>query len=96
VTTRHRRHCVNRLLILPCGTHYVRWRTTVTAAPDTDEDRWQLTCTAVSEGGQVSLRGLEPLVVVQLLAGIQHRIRQHGAKITDVNLRAVCDSLRRQ
>jgi integrase len=79
-----------------CPTHYVRWRSTVTADPDTDELRWRLTCPAVSEGGQVSLRGLAPLVVVQLLTGIQHRIRQHGAKITDVNLRAVCDSLRHQ
>ncbi|MDP4506929.1 hypothetical protein [Nonomuraea turcica] len=67
-------------------THYVRWRTTVTAAPDTDQRHWQLTCPAVSEGGQVSLRGLAPLVVVQVLAGIQHHVRGHGAKITDVNL----------
>ncbi|MEV1004838.1 hypothetical protein [Nonomuraea sp. NPDC050202] len=56
-----------------CPTHYVRWRATVTADPDTDEYRWRLTCPAVSEGGQVSLRGLASLVVVQLLAGIQHR-----------------------
>ncbi len=79
-----------------CPTHYVRWRTTVTDAPGTDQRHWQLTCPAVSEGGQVSLRGLAPLVVVQLLAGIQYRVRGHGAKIPDVNLRAVCDTLRRQ
>jgi integrase len=79
-----------------CPTHYVRWRATVTAAPGTDQRHWQLTCPAVSEAGQVSLRGLAPLAVVQVLAGIQHRVQVHGAKITDVNLRAVCDSLRRQ
>ena len=79
-----------------CPTHYVRWRATVTAAPGTDQRHWQLTCPAVSEAGQVSLRGLAPLVVLQVLTGIQHRVQVHGAKITDVNLRAVCDSLRRQ
>ena len=35
-------------------------------------------------------------MVVQVLAGIQHRVRGQGAKITDVNLRAACDGLRRQ
>jgi integrase len=54
-----------------------------------------LTQPAVSEGGQVSLRGLAPLVVVQVLFGAQQRIRG-GAKLTDVNLRAVCDTLRRE
>lgn len=40
-----------------CSTHYVRWRTAVVAKPDTDQRRWELATTAVSEGGQVSLRG---------------------------------------
>ena len=40
------------------------------------------------EGGQVSLRGLAPLVVVQVLSGIQQRTRS-GAKTTGVNLRRV-------
>jgi integrase len=79
-----------------CPTHYVRWRSAVTTGPGTDQEQWDLACPAVAEPGQVSLRGLEPLVVVEVLAGIQHRIRVEGAKITDVNLRAVCDMLRRQ
>ena len=79
-----------------CPTHYVRWRSAVTADPGTDQAQWDLVCTAVAEPGRVSLRGLAPLVVVQVLAGIQHRVREQGAKITDVNLRAVCDGLRRQ
>ena len=79
-----------------CPTHYVRWRSAVTADPSTDQAQWDLLCTAVAEPGRVSLRGLAPLVVVQALAGIQHRIREQGAKITDVNLRAVCGGLRRQ
>jgi len=78
-----------------CPTHYVRWRSTVTAAPGTDQRHWDLTEPAVSEGGQVSLRGLAPLVVVQVLFGIWQRTGD-GAKITDVNLRGVCDTLRRQ
>ncbi len=78
-----------------CPTHYVRWRTTVTTDPQVDEPRWRLTCPAVSEGGQISLRGLAPLVVVEVLLGLQARIRD-GAKVNDVCLRAVCDALRRQ
>jgi integrase len=79
-----------------CPSHYVRWRTAVTADPAADQARWDLACTAVPEPGQVSLRGLAPLVVVQVLAGIQYRVREQGAKVTDGTLRAACDSLRRQ
>jgi integrase len=78
-----------------CPTHYVRWRNTVAADPGRDQRHWQLTQPAVSEGGHVSLRGLAPLVVVEVLFGIQQRTRG-GAKLTDVNLRAVCDALRRE
>jgi integrase len=79
-----------------CPTHYVRWRTALTADPGTDRAQWDQVCTAVTEPGKVSLRGLAPLVVVQVLAGIQQRVRGQGAKITDVNLRAACDALRGQ
>ena len=78
-----------------CPTHYVRWRTTITTVPGTDQRHWELTQPAVSEGGQVSLRGLPPLVVVEVLFGVQQRIRG-GAKLTDVGLRAVGDTLRRE
>ncbi|MGH8918250.1 MAG: transposase, partial [Actinomycetes bacterium] len=78
-----------------CPTHYVRWRNTVTADPGIDQRHWQQTQPAVSEGGQVSLRGLPPLVVVEVLFGAQRRVHG-GAKLTDVNLRAVCDTLRRE
>ena len=78
-----------------CPTHYQRWRTALVAEPGTDERLWQLTCSAVSQGGQVSLRGLAPLVVVEVLFGVQQRVRD-GAKVTDVLLRAVCDTLRRE
>ena len=78
-----------------CPTHYVRWRSTVTADPGADQRRWQLTQPAVSQGGQVSLRGLPPLVVLEVLFGVQQRVRG-GAQILDVSLRAVCDTLRRE
>jgi len=78
-----------------CPSHYVRWRSTVVADPNPDQRRWQLTQPAVAQGGQVSLRGLPPLGVIEMLFGVQQRVRG-GAKITDVNLRTVCDTLRRQ
>jgi integrase len=78
-----------------CSTHYVRWRTAVVAEPDTDQRHWESTATAVSEGGQVSLRGLPPLVVIEVLFGVQQRVRG-GAKVKDVIIRGVCDTLRRQ
>ncbi|MGH3279083.1 MAG: tyrosine-type recombinase/integrase [Trebonia sp.] len=79
-----------------CPTHYVRWRTAAIADPAADQAQWDLACPAVAEPGRVSLRGLAPLVVVQVLTGIQYRVREQGAKVTDVNLRAVCDGMRRQ
>ena len=78
-----------------CPTHYVRWRTALAAEPGLDERRWQLGHSAVSQGGQVSLRGLTPLVVVEVLFGVQQRVRG-GAQIKEANLRAVCDTLRRE
>jgi len=78
-----------------CSTHYVRWRTTVTTDPDADQRHWQLTQPAVSQGGEVSLRGLAPLVVVEVLFGVQQRVRG-GAQIVEVPLRAVGNMLRRE
>ena len=78
-----------------CPTHYVRWRAAVRTGRQVDQRAWQATQSAVSVSGQVSLRGLPPLVVTQVLFGVQARTRD-GAKITDVGLRAVCDALRRE
>jgi integrase len=78
-----------------CPTHYVRWRTAVTADPGIDRRLWQRTQPAVTEAGRVSLRGLAPLVVVEVLFGLQQRIRG-GAKCTDTSLRGVGDALRRE
>ena len=56
---------------------------------------WQARESGVAEPGQVNLRALPPLVVVEVLFGMQQRVRG-GAKITDVDLRVLCDALRRQ
>ena len=78
-----------------CNTHYQRWRIAARTDPDLDAGQWQLSEPAVAEGGQVSLRGLPPLVVVQVLFGAWQRTRG-GAKITDTDLRAACRALGRQ
>jgi integrase len=49
----------------------------------------------VAQGGQVSLRGLAPLVVTEVLFGVWRRT-SNGAKVTDIDLRVACDALRRQ
>lgn len=76
-------------------TRYVRWRSAISRDPAVDQRRWCLTASAVAEGGYVSLRGLPDLVVVETLFGLQQRIRG-GAKVNEVNLRAVADTLRLQ
>lgn len=77
-----------------CAAHYDRWRT-VRTDPNLDLRRWLRTEPAVAESGQVSLRGLTPLVVTEVLYGLwQHT--SGGKKVTDVYLRPACDALRRQ
>ena len=49
----------------------------------------------VAEPGRVNLRALPALVIVEVLFGIQQRVRG-GAKVTDGELRVLCDALRRQ
>ncbi len=78
-----------------CPSHYQRWRSAVSADPDTDRRHWQATQSAVAEGGQISLRGLPPLVVTEVLFGAQQHVRG-GGKIYDATLRAMCDTLRRE
>jgi integrase len=77
-----------------CNTHYQRWRTARRATPELDQRWWQARESGVVEPGQVNLRGLPARVVVEVLFGVQQRVRG-GAKITDVDLRVLCDGLRR-
>ena len=78
-----------------CGTHYQRWRVAARTGHDLDAGQWQQAEPAVAEDGQVSLHGLPPLVVVQVLFGAWQRTRG-GAKITDTDLRVACRALVRQ
>ena len=78
-----------------CNTHYQRWRVAQREGTGIDEQWWQATEPGVAEPGQVNLRALPPLIVVEVLAGLQTRL-QDGLRLTDVVLRAVGDTLRRQ
>jgi integrase len=76
-----------------CQGHYRDWPKAARAG--LDRRLWEATAPAVAEGGLISLRGLAPLVVTEVLYGIQ----QHtggGTKISETVLRAMCDELRRQ
>ena len=78
-----------------CNPHYQRWRVAQRTNPELGHRWWQARESGVAEPGQVNLRALPALVVVEVLFGIQQRVRG-GAKITDVDLRVLCDALRRQ
>ena len=78
-----------------CNTHYQRWRTALAADPEVHPQRWRARESGVAEPGQVNLRALPVLVVVEVLFGNQQRVRG-GAKITEVELRVLCDGLRRR
>jgi integrase len=77
-----------------CNTHYQRWRMAQQDPAEPDEQWWRGRESGVAEPGQVNLRALPPLVVVEVLFGLQTRVRE-GLRLTDVVLRAVCDTLRR-
>ena len=66
------------------------------AIPHLDETRWQATEPAIGRGGEVSLRGLPPLVVAELLVGLQQRCRINAVKTNDAVLRALCNDVRRR
>jgi hypothetical protein len=78
-----------------CNTHYQRWRTAQHTTAELDHRWWQVRESGVAEPGQVNLRAVPALVVVAVGLGIQQRVRG-GAKITDVDLRVLCDAMRRQ
>ena len=56
-----------------CAVHAARWETARRADPALDERRWNRTAEPVPVTGQVNLRGLAPLVVAELLYGLQQR-----------------------
>ena len=81
---------------LYCEAHQIRWRSVHDRDPGLDEDRWRRIEPAIGRGGEVSLRGLPPLVVTEVLFGLQQRCRLNAVKTDDAVLRSLCDDLRRQ
>ena len=81
---------------LYCDAHQQRLRAGRRRDPHLDEALFRRTEPAVGVGGQVSLRGLAPLVVAQVLYGLQQRCRLERVQTKQADLRAVCDDLRRQ
>ena len=78
-----------------CDAHLQRLRCLRRAGDGPDELTWRLTEPPVPRAGQVSLGGLDPAVVVQILFGLQQRTRQ-GVKTHDAILRSTCNDARRQ
>jgi integrase len=87
--TRQRRHPDG----LYCDAHQQRLRTLRARDPHLDETRWRATEPAIGRGGEVSLRGLPPLVVAELLVGLQQRCRINAVKTDEAVMRAFCNDL---
>ena len=81
---------------LYCGAHQQRLRALRRREPDLDEHHWRATEPAIGRGGEVSLRGLPPLVVAQVLFGLQQRCQINAVKTREATLRALCADLCRQ
>ena len=58
-----------------CALHARRWEAAVLADPRLEGRRWNERAEPVPVTGQVNLRGLEPLAVVEVLYGLQQRVR---------------------
>ena len=58
-----------------CAVHAGRWEAARRADPQLDESWWNHRAEPVPVTGQVNLRGLAPLVVVEVLYGLQQRVR---------------------
>lgn len=78
-----------------CDAHQIRLRV-FSGNGAVDEDLWRRIEPPVGVGGQVSLRGLKPLVAVQVLLGLQQRCRLDQVRTKEADLRSVCDDLRRR
>jgi integrase len=76
-----------------CRQHAQRLKLEKRKDPGLDEEAWRRTVPAVAEGAHVSLRGLPPLVVAEVLYGLQERTRA-DIKTSQIDLRPYCDLLR--
>ncbi len=78
-----------------CDAHLQRLRCLRRAGEQPGEAAWRLTEPPVPRSGQVSLAGLHPAVVTEILFGLQQRTRQ-GVRTHDAILRSVCNDARSQ
>lgn len=76
-----------------CQAHDQRLRNAQRRNPHLDVARWRVTAPAIVMKGEVSLRGLQPQLVAELIFGLQQRIR-HGSRICDKEVRPLCDAAR--
>lgn len=81
---------------LYCEPHQLRLRRARRRDAALDEQQWQRTETPVGRGGQISFRGLAPVVIAELLVGLQQRGRLDGVKTKEADLRLWCNELRAQ
>lgn len=89
--------CRRRLAAgLYCHAYQQRLRSLRKQDPSLDESCWQATESAIGHGGEVSLRGLPPLVVAELLVGLQQRCRINAVKTSDAVLRVLVNDIRAQ
>jgi integrase len=79
-----------------CEPHQLRLRRARRADRHFDEQRWRLTETPIGRGGQISFRGLAPVVTAEVLIGLQQRCRLDGVKTKEADLRRWCNELRAQ
>jgi integrase len=78
-----------------CYAHKYRWRVAQQQEDAPEEDRWRRTTSAVAENNKVSLLGMPPRVVAEVIYGLQERTRQ-GIKNNLTRLRPLCDLARAQ
>lgn len=72
-----------------CPGHYVRWREARSVSPGLDRRAWEQAESPVATTGRISMRGLPPLVAVQVLFGLWRRT-EDGVKTRETSLRSAC------
>jgi len=78
-----------------CRAHVDRWAKARKAGPGLDEQRWRATTPAIARPGLVSLRGLPPGLITEILFGLQQRCAAER-RTSHKMLRTICDDMRRQ
>ncbi len=81
---------------LYCEPHQLRLRHARRENRGLNEQRWRLAEMPIGRGGQVSFRGLPPVVIAEVLVGLQQRCNLDGVKTKEANLRLWCNQLRAQ